>query len=142
MAEASEAAPAEDWAQQMREHLERVQATLPELLNSLDVERPDRSAVTAAALDLLATAHSEIALAAQRAGLRPAGEPLLRLDEPIGVLGLSNRPYNVLARHNVRTIGDLVTLSEPDLAAMQRMEPANVAEITRALAHHNLALAR
>lgn len=140
MTDTSEPVPVEGWVGEARNQLQTVQEAVAGLLARLDREPPDRSTVTAA-LNLLATAHIEIELAAQRNGVRTPGRPLLRLDEHIAALNLNNRPYNVLWTHDVWTIGDLITLAETDLAAMRNMRPADVAEITRALGHHNLALA-
>lgn len=139
MTETSESVPTQHWAQHVRDQLERVQATLPGLPDSVDVECPDRSAVADAALDLLTTAHTEISLAARRRAAARCAAPVAGRTHRRP--GLNSRPYNILARHNARTIGDLVTLSEPHLTAMRRMEPANLAQVTRVLDHYNLALA-
>lgn len=66
MAETNESVPTEEWPQGVRTQLERVQATLSGLLGGLDGEL-DRGAVTAAALEVPATAQTEISLVAHAA---------------------------------------------------------------------------
>lgn len=63
-----------------------------------------------------------------------------RLSLPISDLDLSVRASNCLEAENVRTIGDLVRLTEEDLLAMKNFGKTSLREVTMKLAHHSLHL--
>lgn len=54
-------------------------------------------------------------------------------DEPVENLDLPIRPYNALKRNGVRTVGDLLRLSDSDILRMRNMGVVSLSEIDRAL---------
>ncbi|MGH7163484.1 MAG: DNA-directed RNA polymerase subunit alpha C-terminal domain-containing protein, partial [Planctomycetota bacterium] len=63
-----------------------------------------------------------------------------RLALPISDLDLSVRASNCLEAENVRTVGDLVRLSEADLLAMKNFGKTSLREVKQKLANHGLSL--
>jgi carbon monoxide dehydrogenase subunit G len=61
---------------------------------------------------------------------------------PIDVLNLPSRAWSSLRRDGIQTVGDLTRRTEHQLLAIENIGPASVAEISRRLADHGLALAK
>ena len=57
---------------------------------------------------------------------------LLQPSIPLEVLGLSSRPHNMLARSGVRTVDQLVTMSQQELRAVKHLGSKSFAEESRA----------
>jgi len=63
-----------------------------------------------------------------------------RLSLPISDLDLSVRANNCLESENIRTIGDLVRLSEPDLLALKNFGKTSLREVEQKLRNRDLSL--
>jgi len=72
-----------------------------------------------------------------------SGEPIDSgglLDQPISVLNLSVRARNCLDAENVRTIRQLVKLTEQDLLELRNFGQTSLKEVKKRLGEHALAL--
>lgn len=68
------------------------------------------------------------------------GIPKAAAESPVSVLTLSRRARNVLAYQDIRSIGQLCTMTELDLLRMGRFGPKTVREIRIALGKIGLSL--
>lgn len=96
--------------------------------------------------DMLATMSKEGAIAvftvAPDGNLLPGDQKEfnngITFEDPIEVLNLSTRSYNLIKREGINTVRDLVRLVRDEgrdgLAAMRNMNPANIEEILAAAA--------
>ncbi len=76
-------------------------------------------------------------------GVAMSGEPIDSgglLDQPISVLNLSVRARNCLDAENVRTIRQLVKLTEQDLLELRNFGQTSLKEVKKRLGEHALAL--
>jgi DNA-directed RNA polymerase alpha subunit len=62
------------------------------------------------------------------------------LAAPLSVLGLNIRATNALLNNGFKTVGDIVAMTEVDLAKLPRFGPATLADIKAKLSHQGLAL--
>jgi DNA-directed RNA polymerase subunit alpha len=62
------------------------------------------------------------------------------LDQPIEILGLSSRPFNCLSQSSIKTLRDLVTKQDDEVANMRNLGKKSIEEIKEKLAEHNLTL--
>ena len=60
--------------------------------------------------------------------------------EPIEVIGLSSRAYNVLRRSNIRTVAELCGLTKTMLSSIRKLGVISLVEIIDKLAEHGLSL--
>ena len=61
--------------------------------------------------------------------------------KPVSELGLSVRAYNVLHRHGITTLGEIIQKSESELAKMRNMGQKSVEEIKRVVKSYGYTLA-
>ncbi len=60
-------------------------------------------------------------------------------EQPISILELSVRARNCLDAENIRTIGQLIEMTEPDLLELRNFGQTSLREVKRKLAEHGLA---
>jgi carbon monoxide dehydrogenase subunit G len=102
-------------------------------------EAEDEAAETleAAAADIAEAEDEEAADLAEA----ESGSSSIETALPIDVLNLPVRTWNSLRREGIQTLGDLVRRTSEQLLALDNIGPASVAQITRGLDDHGLALA-
>jgi carbon monoxide dehydrogenase subunit G len=123
-------------AEPAAEAAETIEAAAAEVA---EAEDEAAETLTAAAADI-AEAEAEDEEAADLAEAESDADSI-ETALPIDVLNLPVRTWNSLRREGIQTLGDLVRRTSEQLLALDNIGPASVAQITKRLDDHGLALA-